>query len=208
MAVAWSSIEGAQGLRATGTTDPSAAGPLRAAGRDGRDGRGRPPVLRVVRAPVTDPSTGGADWGVSEGETLPLPYIQGRLAVDFRRAAEDSFFGPQATTTPDLPEPGPWAHRMIQAMLEVCDGSRSATQLSRWVVPEIRDRIARRGQLARQRGRRMHRPPVVRALLTCLPADGVVEISAAVQVDGRVRALALRLNGADGRWVITAWELG
>ena len=68
--------------------------------------------------------------------------------------------------------------------------------------------ILREGQLARRRGRRTHRPPVVRTLRTCHPADGVCEVSAVVWADGRVRALALRMTGVDGRWLITAWELG
>lgn len=164
-------------------------------------------VLHLVPAPRTDPETTGPDWG-DEQDDGPVPYVQGSLAVDFRDRSDDSFFGPQATCTSALPEPAAWARRMIQAVLETYDGTRSADQLSRWVAPDIRERAQRRGQLARRRGRRAHRPPVVRTVLTCLPADGVCEASAVVWVDGRVRALALRLCGVDGRWLVTAWELG
>ena len=97
---------------------------------------------------------------------------------------------------------------MIQAMLETYERVRSPDQLSRWVVPEIRERAHRRGLLARRRGRRSGRPPVVRSVHAGFPADGVCEIAAVVWVDGRVRALALRMSGVDGRWLITAWELG
>lgn len=166
-----------------------------------------PPVLRVLPAPSTDPAPDGQDWG-EEMTPPPSPYVQGCLAVDFRSAADDSFFGPQATSTPDLPEPVQWARRMIQAVLEAYEGVRSPDQLSRWVVPEIRERAHRRGRLARRRGRRANRPPVVRSVHPCFPADGVCEIAAVVWVDGRVRALALRMSGVDGRWLITAWELG
>ncbi|WP_122262312.1 Rv3235 family protein [Ornithinimicrobium cerasi] len=169
---------------------------------------GRPAVMRLVPAPRTDPRSPGPDWGDDAVAATTGPYVQGSLAVDFRDRSVDSFFGPQATPTPELPEPGAWARRMIQAVLETYDGTRSADQLSRWVVPEIRERAQRRGQLARRRGRRAHRPPVVRTLLTCLPADGVCEVSAVVWSDGRVRALAVRMCGVDGRWLITAWELG
>ena len=165
-----------------------------------------PEVLRLLPAPRTEPESAGPDWG--ETPTPPQRYVQGSLAVDFRGAGDDSFFGPQATPTPQLPEPVAWARGMIQVVLEAADGTRPADQLGRWVTPEIRERIRRRGQLARRRGRRAHRPPVVKTVLTCLPADGVCEASAVVWADGRVRALALRMCGTDGRWLITAWELG
>lgn len=161
----------------------------------------------MLPAPRTDPCAEGPDW---DGDPAPAParYVQGRLAVDVRSAVDDAFFGPQATSTPDLPEAVAWARRMVQALLEAYEGVRSPDQLSRWVVPEIRERAHRRGALARRRGRRTTRPPVVRSLHPCFPADGVCEIAAVVRTDGRVRALALRMSGVDGRWLITAWELG
>lgn len=170
--------------------------------------RPAPPVLRVVPAPRTDPAAAGPDWDDAPEPPRRSRYVQGQLAVDFRSGADDAFFGPQATSTADLPDPVPWARRMIQALLEAYDGVRSPDQLSRWVVPEVRQRASRRGLLARRRGRRTARPPVVRSVHPCFPADGVCEISAVVWADGRVRALALRMSGVDGRWLVTAWELG
>jgi hypothetical protein len=40
------------------------------------------------------------------------------------------------------------------------------------------------------------------------PADGVAEVSALVRRGLRVTAVALRLEGMDGRWQCTALELG
>lgn len=166
-------------------------------------------VVRLRPAPTTDPVASGPDWAAEpRPRETTSDYVQGSLAVDFRRDAYDSFFGPQATSTADLPDPAAWARRMIQAVLEVCDGSRPAEQLGRWLDRDVHDRVARRGALARRRGGRRHGPPVVRALHTCHPADGVCEVAAAVRSEGRVRALALRLSGVDGRWLITALELG
>jgi hypothetical protein len=71
--------------------------------------------------------------------------------------------------------------------------------------------ISRRASLA-ARMRRGALPPgraaVVRGVRVCLPADGVVEGSAVVIEQGRVRAGALRLEGVDGRWRATAVEIG
>lgn len=171
----------------------------------------RLPVVRLAPAPVAEPPSVGPDWHGAGGSALQEPagrYVQGSLAVDFRHDAYDSFFGPQATGTADLPPADVWARKLIQATLEVCEGNRSADQLSRWLAPDVRERVARRGVLARRRARRPHQAPLIRALLLCHPADGVCEVSAVVRCSGRVRALALRMSGVDGRWLITALELG
>lgn len=167
-----------------------------------------PPVLRVLPAPRTEPAPEGTDWG---GAPAPAeaPYVQARLPVELRTGPDDdAFFGPQPTATPDLPEASAWARRMVQALLETYDGTRRADQLSRWVTPDIRERARRRGLLARRRGRRTNRPPVVRSVHPTFPADGVCEVSAVVWAEGKARAVALRMSGLDGRWLITALEVG
>lgn len=164
--------------------------------------------LRVEPAPRTEPAPvqlGPADW---TDRDVPGDYVQGTLAVDFDRACEDSFFGPQATTASDLPDPGGWARQMIRVALEVSDGVRPAVQLTRWVTTEIQQRLSRRGLLARRRRQRQRHPTTVRALLACSPLDGVAEVSAVVAHNGRIRAVALRMVGVDGRWLITVLEVG
>ncbi|MFC6714722.1 Rv3235 family protein [Branchiibius cervicis] len=42
----------------------------------------------------------------------------------------------------------------------------------------------------------------------CEPADGVAEVCLVVQHEGRVRAVAARLSGVDGRWLVTALQIG
>ena len=49
---------------------------------------------------------------------------------------------------------------------------------------------------------------VVRSVRLCEPADGVAEASAVVVDGGRVRALAFRLVGLDGRWRVEALQVG
>lgn len=158
--------------------------------------------LRVLPIPATEPAPSSF--------VLPPPlddYVQGVLAVDFRRGYEDSYFGPQATTAQDLPDPADWAGRLLRVLLEVGDGIRPAGQLSRWVTDEILGRFTRRGVLARRRLQRQ-RPVRIRALRVCQPADSVAEVAAVVDHGGRVRAVAARLCGVDGRWLMTALELG
>ena len=52
------------------------------------------------------------------------------------------------------------------------------------------------------------RRAVVRSVRVCEPADGVAEACAVVLDGGRVRALAMRLVGMDGRWRIEALQVG
>jgi hypothetical protein len=116
-------------------------------------------------------------------------------------------FGPRPTTTDELPDPVAWARRMAQAVVEVLSGVRPAAQLVRWTTLEVYAGLQRRCAPASSRpepGRRA----VVRTVRVCQPADGVAEASAVVVARGRVQAVALRLEGLDGRWRMTALELG
>ena len=50
--------------------------------------------------------------------------------------------------------------------------------------------------------------PLVRSVHVSEPADGVAEACAVVDTGPRRRAVALRLEGMDGRWQCTALQLG
>ena len=52
------------------------------------------------------------------------------------------------------------------------------------------------------------RRAVVRSVRVCEPADGVAEASAVVVDGGRVRAVAFRMVGLDGRWRVEALQVG
>ncbi|MFP5347666.1 MAG: Rv3235 family protein [Actinomycetes bacterium] len=49
---------------------------------------------------------------------------------------------------------------------------------------------------------------MVKKVRVCEPADGVVEGCGVVVQGDRVRAVAVRLEGMDGRWRATAVEVG
>jgi len=150
----------------------------------------------------------------------PSLFIQGSLAVDFSGdcdAAQDAqdpqdpegreYFGPQRTLSRDLPEPQAWVRGMAQALVEVMSGARPAPQVMRWTTPEVYSVVARRNAVS---GRRaiVARRALVRRVRICEPADGVVEACAVVVDNGRVRALAMRLTGVDGRWVVSELQVG
>ena len=144
----------------------------------------------------------------------PSPFIQGTLAIDFSgdydpvQDPEDRvYFGPQRTFSRDLPEPQAWVAHMAQALVEVMSGARPAPQVIRWTTPEVYSVVARRNAVS---GRRtiVARRALVRRVRICEPVDGVVEACAVVVDNGRVRALAMRLVGVDGRWVVSELQVG
>lgn len=147
--------------------------------------------------------------------------VQGtlRLVVGDDPDDEDDF-GPVPTSRADLPDPYRWSRRLVQVLVEVMSGNRAATQLLRWTSPEVYERVrvltapapraTATGQLRSTvtgagAGRRR---PVVRSVRVCEPADGVAEVSAVVLTGQRAQALAVRLEGHDGRWRATALECG
>jgi hypothetical protein len=154
----------------------------------------------------------------------PRPAPTLRLVPDLparcdSTAVEDlADFGPQPTSRAALPEPRAWAGRLVQAIVEVLAGDRPLTQLVRWTTTEVYEEVtallsARRpaGVHGQASGRRAV-DEVVRAAVSSVrltePADGVAEVAATVRRGRRTTAVALRLEGLDGRWQCTALEVG
>ncbi len=170
--------------------------------------------VRVLPAPRHSPPgipLPTHDQGQVERAADAVPYVQDALAVDFAAASDDQIFGPQPTHARDLPDPQEWAAHIAQALVEVMHGSRPPSQVMRWTTPEVYAVVARRGSRAARRasGRRapLRRTRVTRVRI-CEPAPDVAE-AAVVLVDGvRVRALAARLVGRDGRWIVEALQVG
>jgi hypothetical protein len=104
----------------------------------------------------------------------------------------------------ELPAPGPRAAVLVRAILEALSGRRSLSQLVRWVSTEVYDELEVNVAPVATRTWAY----VTRRLVVTEPADGVAEVAAVVQRGPRASALALRLEGLDGRWVVTALQLG
>ncbi len=139
-------------------------------------------------------------------------YVQDALAVDFESDCDAEAFGPQRTTRANLPEPSAWAARLGQAVLEVMTGTRPAPQVVRWTAPEVYAVVARRGALVARRhaqGTPLRRQRIqVISVRVCEPADGVAEAAVVIRHGDRVRAVAMRLVGQDGKWRVTALQIG
>ncbi len=115
-------------------------------------------------------------------------------------------FGPAPTPRHDLPDPAAVAHRLVTTTLEAFTGRRSFAQLqSAFTLPVF---------TAVSRGRRPRwcvegtGPLVVGPVRVFEPVDGVAEVTAVARRNGRAHAVAVRLEGIDGRWRCTALQVG
>lgn len=168
------------------------------------------PPLRRLPVPATEPRP-----ALRVVRDEPDEGVPGQGVLVFERAhAEDdpdaAFAARRPTSAGDLPDPARWVAQFVQVAVEVAAGFRPAGQLVRWTSDDVFQRLQRRNRLAgrpemRTRARAGHTQ--VRGVRVCLPRDGVVEASAVVWGRDRVRAVALRLEGWDGRWRVTALEL-
>jgi hypothetical protein len=117
-------------------------------------------------------------------------------------------FAPRKTPGADLPDARGFLRQLVPALLESRLGQRPAGQLLRWLSPPIQQQLTRQHATAQRRGLTHTARPVVRKVHLCALKDDLVEASVVAVWGGRTRALALRLVGTDGRWVITALEIG
>jgi hypothetical protein len=106
-----------------------------------------------------------------------------------------------------------WAHRYVQAAVEIVGGDRPASQLLRWSTGEVYGDLHRRAQLVALAGG--HQPgqgrvqpvrPQVASVRTCFVSTGAVEAGIRVRYGARSRALAARFELKRGRWVCTALD--
>ncbi|WP_439591491.1 Rv3235 family protein [Microbacterium sp.] len=139
-----------------------------------------------------------------------MPSGSARASAGFREPFElNHFFAPQRTSAAALPDPEPFVRNLTRGVLEVLAGVREVDQLARWLTEDAFRRLVTRANLAARarsaRGVPAKRP--VHAILSLRqqsPADGVVEAVAVVQGPARTRAVAIRLEGMDGRWRATS----
>lgn len=175
--------------------------------------RATPPAraLRSLPIPVSEPHPVRS----ARDQASRIPITQGALALAFPAAEEpeapDPDFGVRATPSRDLPDPTGACTALVQAIVEVLGGSRPSAQLARWLTADVYAGLQRRAGLAarlRRGAAATSHHAVVRRVRVCEVRDGVVEACAVIIESERVRAVALRLEGLDGRWRATAVEIG
>jgi len=122
------------------------------------------------------------------------------------------YFAPQRTPSQDLPDPDALLENLTLGVMEVLSGVREVDQLARWLGEDAYKKLSTRANLAARarsaRGvtatRPLHR---ILSIHRSSPADSVVEAVVVLSGPARTRAVAMRLEGWDGRWRATSLAL-
>ncbi|MDQ2740444.1 MAG: Rv3235 family protein [Actinomycetota bacterium] len=159
---------------------------------------------------------GGSRAGATAARTLEDPLVRpwpGQRTIGLVRVpdtiadsrvpgwSQEVDIGVRRTTTAELPPATRSGPVLARALVEVLCGQRPLSQLRVHCAPEVfaglQSRPLARGALGHLLNVRV-----------CEPADGVAEISVAFRRGERVRAIAFRIQGVDGRWRVTALQTG
>ena len=116
--------------------------------------------------------------------------------------SSEADIGVRRTATEHLPPARRAASVLARALVEVLSSRRPVAQLRVHCAPDIYAGLLERPFAGHQA------LPHLLNVRVCEPADGVAEVSAVFRRADRVRAIAFRIQGVDGRWRITALQLG
>jgi hypothetical protein len=177
-------------------------GPRHGNATTGRNDRSEPPTVQgsLALAPALP---GGVP-------ALPEPASPLRLVDVVDHATTGTTSGPAGTPkrtrdrVPEPPEPGSWSALLAQGIAETLSGHRPPQQLIRWTDEDVYEMLTHR---VAGRARAEASRPLVRSVRLCRPRAGAVEVTAIIDVAGRRRALAFRLEADNGHWRCTALEI-
>jgi hypothetical protein len=169
------------------------------------------PVLRPAptREPPFDDERPSRHLALVGPLDQPLPFeAQGwDRPSDFRLTTVSDTFASRPTARSELPEARSVAHRVVLGIIEAATGRRPATQLAPYTAAAVQAGLVRdAGRITRLGTARQ--PARVHSLHLTEPADGVAEVAAVIRVGERYRAIALRLEGLDGRWRCVRVQIG
>ena len=112
----------------------------------------------------------------------------------------DAEFAPQPTSASDLPDINPLILQFIYNTLEIWAGKRSPQQLQHLCHYTVFSEIQKMTGSLKEIGR-------VRKTRITEPLDGVCEATVTVRFGDRLRVIAIRFEGLDGRWLCTCLTL-
>ncbi|WP_018505457.1 Rv3235 family protein [Parafrankia discariae] len=159
-------------------------------------------AVSAVAGPVNRAERGAARHLLPDQRTLPWPRPTRTTRAPVRQPAD----GPVAVTPPGpgpSPDPRRTAAVVVRVIIEVLSGARPAAHLAPWSTAALQSDFERTASSLATR-----QPSQVRSVRVSEPLPGVAEVSAVVSRGARVRALALRMEHAAGRWQVTTLQLG
>jgi hypothetical protein len=158
-----------------------------------------PSGLRLLPAPCSEPPYDDERPG---GRPLPLrPTSLGPRPLRVVPPLDDPEDEDQGVC--DLPAVQPFAHALVQRLLEVLAGLRPLSQLARDTTLDVYDGLERVLTTRPRTGGPRPDGRSVRSVHVQQRPDGIAEVSATVRRGNRYGAVALRLEGANGTWRCT-----
>ena len=112
----------------------------------------------------------------------------------------DPAFAPQPTSASALPALEPLIQQFIHNLVEVWSGRRSALQLQSICHYKLFNEVQKSAGSLKEVGR-------IRKFRITQPLDGVCEATVTVRFGERLRVVAIRFEGLDGRWLCTSLSL-
>lgn len=107
---------------------------------------------------------------------------------------------PIPTSATELPELHAWTMKFIVSVVEVWAGRRQPSQLIRWCHRVIYMELLRKSGSQKEIGK-------IKSIHQSEPLDGICESTALIRYGDRLRAVVIRFEGVDGRWLCTALKM-
>lgn len=112
----------------------------------------------------------------------------------------DPDFAPEPTSARDLPELKVWTERFAQSIVEIWAARRSPRQVESLCHHRIFSELVRQSGSQKEIGR-------IRKIHIQEPLDGICEATVTIRYEKRLRAMLVRFEGIDRRWLCTALTL-
>lgn len=165
----------------------------------------QPSFAAIDLAPISsDPNE---DWQhlvleMFRPELPTLPVQKPRLYLVASTFGEeyDAEFAPEPTSAADLPDINELTFQFIHNVVEIWAGRRSASQVQTMCHHLIFAELQRKSGQHKLVGR-------IRKIKVTQPLDGISESTVTIRYEDRLRVVAIRFEGLDGRWLCTALTL-
>jgi hypothetical protein len=137
-----------------------------------------------------------------ERTRISEPGIKRRLFLIPSNFGEDfdPNFSPTPTPQDELPEISAWVRQFTVRLLEILSARRSPHQLARWT-----HRTTFTSLLTKTKSFTI--PPQIIRVHIRQPLESLAEVSVILSYRSRTRALVMRFEGVDRRWICTVIEL-
>jgi Family of unknown function (DUF6459) len=107
---------------------------------------------------------------------------------------------PIPTSASELPELHAWTMKFIVSVVEIWAGRRQPAQLIRWCHRVIYMELLKNSGSQKEIGK-------IKSIHQTEPLDGICESTVIIRFNDRFRAVVIRFEGVDGRWLCTALKM-